>query len=157
MSNNGTQQDPIVHWSNFGQRGRPSDTRVRNTQWKTGSFVKPVTASWSQLVSASDVPKIINGYLPGQMEDKWFVYTEGPDTSGLVNVHMHRSWTGKKMFQIEMRVETTEDFKFADKDAKLSAITFETEHRDFPEEEAKSMAMEVLHWCMDVKVPSSST
>lgn len=34
------------------------------------------------------------------MEDKWFIYSEGPDHSGKLKVHFHRSWTGLKVAEL---------------------------------------------------------
>ena len=42
------------------------------------------------------------GYLPQEMSDKWFIYSEGPDAMGKLKVHFHRSWTGAKMAEMFM-------------------------------------------------------
>ena len=39
------------------------------------------------------------------MQDKWFVYAEGPDLSGKCKVHFHRSWTGLKMAELFLVVD----------------------------------------------------
>ena len=38
------------------------------------------------------------------MEEKWFIYADGPDALGTVVVHMHRSWTGFKTIEIKFKV-----------------------------------------------------
>jgi hypothetical protein len=40
------------------------------------------------------------GYLPHEMSDKWFIYSEGPDVMGKLKVHFHRSWTGTKIAEL---------------------------------------------------------
>jgi hypothetical protein len=40
------------------------------------------------------------GYLPQEMSDKWFIYSEGPDQMGKLKAHFHRSWTGAKMAEL---------------------------------------------------------
>jgi len=40
------------------------------------------------------------GYLPYEMSDKWFIYSEGPDVMGKLKVHFHRSWTGTKIAEL---------------------------------------------------------
>jgi hypothetical protein len=40
------------------------------------------------------------GYLPYEMSDKWFIYSEGPDALGKLKVHFHRSWTGTKIAEL---------------------------------------------------------
>lgn len=39
------------------------------------------------------------------MEDKWFIYSEGPDGSGKLKVHFHRSWTGMKIAELFVVVD----------------------------------------------------
>lgn len=34
------------------------------------------------------------------MDDKWFIYSEGPDPAGKLKVHFHRSWTGMKVAEL---------------------------------------------------------
>lgn len=46
------------------------------------------------------VHRLYMGYLPQEMSDKWFVYSEGPDQMGKLKVHFHRSWTGAKMAEL---------------------------------------------------------
>lgn len=34
------------------------------------------------------------------MSEKWFIYSEGPDQTGKLKVHFHRSWTGMKIAEL---------------------------------------------------------
>jgi hypothetical protein len=45
------------------------------------------------------------GHLPTSTSDKWFIYSEGPDTSGKLKVHFHRSWTGMKIATVFVVVD----------------------------------------------------
>lgn len=38
------------------------------------------------------------------MDDKWFIYSEGPDRQGKLRVNFHRSWTGLKAAQVVVDV-----------------------------------------------------
>lgn len=40
------------------------------------------------------------------MEDKWFIYSEGPDQAGKLKVHFHRSWTGLKVAELFVVMDT---------------------------------------------------
>jgi len=77
-----------------------STTRVvasdmRTTPFPSSPFVK--TAPWKVYLPPSQVYSLVMGYLPTDTDDKWFVYSEGPDGSGKLKVHFHRSWTGMKV------------------------------------------------------------
>ena len=89
------------------------------------------------------------------MEDKWFVYADGPDAQGNAVVHMFRSWTGYKMVELKIKVPLDDDGEFEEEDSKVTEITWESSkerHRDQTEEGAKSMAREVCNWVLDVKL-----
>lgn len=149
----------IKHWSSYGQRGAPPKKRVLASDWKTEAISKPVEAAWDQVVPRTEAPKIINGFKPGAMEDKWFVYSDGPDANGKVTMHMHRSWTGFKLFEVTMQIEMNEDFEPADKDAQFTKIIYETDETKFRnpgEGSAKTMALEVCNWCLGVQWPEGT-
>lgn len=46
------------------------------------------------------------GHAPQEMEDKWFIYSEGPDQAGKLKVHFHRSWTGTKVAELFVVMDT---------------------------------------------------
>jgi hypothetical protein len=45
---------------------------------------------------AKHLSRIKNGFIPQQMEDKWFIFFENNF------LHFHRSWTGVEIFQVEL-------------------------------------------------------
>jgi hypothetical protein len=157
MSNlNSDEFNALRHWSEFGQRGKPATERVTATNWKTHPFEKPVTSNWNQLIPRGELPKLLNGFQPTAMEDKWFVYADGPDAQGNAILHMYRSWTGFKMAEVKLVIELDEDGEFAEKDPYFTEITWESDAERIKgqtEEQAKTMAKEVCNWCMDVELP----
>jgi hypothetical protein len=142
----------LQHWSTFGQKGAPPAQRVISSNWKTNPFEQPVTGTWDQSIPREELPKILVGFLPGPMDDKWFVYADGPDAQGNGTLHMHRSWTGDKIIQANFAITLDGDGKFAERDAHFTSITWESSG-GLTEAEAKDMAKEVCNWCMDVKLP----
>ena len=48
----------------------------------------------SRQYSISEFAQISSGVVPGQMEDKWFMFYEAPW------LHVHRSWTGFCIYQV---------------------------------------------------------
>ncbi|KAE9374111.1 hypothetical protein N431DRAFT_437635 [Stipitochalara longipes BDJ] len=149
----------LRHWSEFGQRGEPSTRRVQSTEWgETSDFLTPVVSTWDVPIPRTEFSKLINGFLPRAMEDKWFVYGDGPDAQGNAVVHMARSWTGHKMAELKIKVSVDEDGEFPEEDPKITEITWESNperHTNQTEEGAKAMAKEVCKWVLDVKLVGS--
>jgi hypothetical protein len=107
------------------------------------------TINWHIYQSVS-----LNPDMPA-LEDKWFIYSEGPDHAQEVRLHMHRSWTGKKM--IELRIDSGFDGHGSDgKGARITSITWETDPqttwRGARAETAKEVAREVCSWVLDVEL-----
>jgi hypothetical protein len=48
---------------------------------------------------AEDWDRISLGHIPGEMEDKWFIYADG------MQLHFHRSWTGYEVFIAQFELE----------------------------------------------------
>lgn len=38
-----------------------------------------------------------------EMEDKWFVYADGPDGEGRVVLYLRRSWTGARIAEVKIQ------------------------------------------------------
>lgn len=152
--------DAIRHWSLFGQRGQPSAHRVLPTEMPSKKpFQKPQSAPWDASVSPANLPQLLNGFRMRAMEDKWFVYADGPDAQGNAVLHMHRSWTGHKNIELKISVPLDEEGEFKEEDARITEITWETDESIFRApgvEEMKEMAAEVCSWVLNVrlKIPS---
>ena len=145
----------IEHWSWYGQKGSPPERRVVASDWQTKPFEQPMTASWDQSIPSSELPKLLLGFLPGAMEDKWFVYTDEPDAQGHGAVHLHRSWTGYKNIEAKFLVKMDGDGK-VEGEAKFTEITWETTQSivaEMTEEKAKQVVKDVCNWCMDIQLP----
>ncbi|KAB5586208.1 hypothetical protein GE09DRAFT_1210783 [Coniochaeta sp. 2T2.1] len=147
----------IQHWSVYGQKCHPSRRRVDPLEWEVKSFKKPASTKWKGVtVPASQVVQLLNGFYPSVMEEKWFVYSSGPDQAGNAAVHMHRSWGGEKMVELRLRVKVDGQGRLAEgADAKVREIVWESDPnlwRWASEEYAKATATEVCDWVMDVKL-----
>lgn len=46
--------------------------------------------------SREEYERLVHGHIPGSQDDKWFVYVEDDV------VHLHRSWTGYCIFEVEL-------------------------------------------------------
>ncbi len=149
----------ILHWSLFGQRGEPPTKRVvAEDRRKIEPIQKPVTSTWDQVIPRNDVLALLNGFQPMQMEDKWFIYADGPDAQGNASLHMFRSWTGHKMLELKLIIGTDESGEIGKGDAHFTEIVWESDedrYRGQTEEGAKSMALEICRWCLGVELPST--
>jgi len=148
--------DALRHWSEFGQKGEPSTHRVQSTELRgISGFLTPVVSTWDVPIPHAEFSKLINGFRPRAMEDKWLVYADGPDAQGNAFVYMARSWTGHKMAELKIKVPVDEDGEFAEEDSKITEITWESNperRKNQTEEGAKAMAREVCNWVLDVKL-----
>jgi hypothetical protein len=159
MSLNPEEKAALQHWSVYGQRGeqQPGARRATAIDWQTKPFSKPVTSTWNATVPSTAITKLLNGFLPEEMEDKWFVYAEGPDEldeGGTARVHMYRSWTGFKTVELKMRLSVDLVEKDA-ADAQITEIIWESDDdrlRHPTEEGSKRMAVEVCRWVMGVNI-----
>ncbi|KAF2748424.1 hypothetical protein M011DRAFT_457744 [Sporormia fimetaria CBS 119925] len=64
-----------------------------------------ITRPWTLPLSAPSIYSLVQGFTPRDMEDKWFVYSEGPDRSGRLKTHFFRSWTGRKVAELFLVVD----------------------------------------------------
>ncbi|KAI8932481.1 hypothetical protein NX059_010666 [Plenodomus lindquistii] len=60
----------------------------------------PLIRPWNVFLPPLHVFSLYLGFLPQEMTDKWFIYSEGPDQTGKLKVHFHRSWTGIKIAEL---------------------------------------------------------
>jgi len=89
------------------------------------------------------------------MEDKWFIYTDGPDVGGSLVVHMFRSWTGFKNAEVKIKAPLSEEGVYEEKDWEITELIWESneeKRRGLTDEGAKTMVKEVLTWVLDVSV-----
>ncbi|RGP80050.1 ATP-dependent dna helicase [Fusarium longipes] len=53
----------------------------------------PLSAKWDIRVPGPEMIKLIYGFCPRDMDDRWVCYTDGPDKEGNIRVRICRSWT----------------------------------------------------------------
>ncbi|KAJ5176278.1 uncharacterized protein N7482_002155 [Penicillium canariense] len=57
-------------------------------------MANPATAAWDVPISSTDQSKLLNGFCPQDMDDKWGLRADGPDAQGNFILRIYRSWTG---------------------------------------------------------------
>ena len=64
----------------------------------------PATAQWGRTLTHSDYSKMLKGFSPQDMEDRWMILTDTPDAQGNTVVHAYRSWTSQEQFSLTIAV-----------------------------------------------------
>ncbi|CRK25890.1 hypothetical protein BN1723_015857 [Verticillium longisporum] len=117
--------------------------RVTGDLWNTSPMQNPIVSSWNLDISMSDVTKLLGGFQPVEMEDRWMSRAEGPNHNGCFVVYVYRSWGCQEQFRIKAQVKplsetanNASDFK-----AEVVSITWESGPAHSTEQEAKNTAV----------------
>jgi hypothetical protein len=95
-----TKRD-IIHYHYFGRRGVPIAARATYHSWARNlPFVKPIKTAWSLKLSEHMLLRLLYGYAPVEMPDKWFIYADGPNLAGKMVISFVRSWSGTRSAEI---------------------------------------------------------
>lgn len=133
--------------SEYEVQYQPPETRGNSFGWATEPIRNPVSASWDLAISHTDAKKLVDGFVPKAMEDKWLCYSDTPDAQGNTIVHMCRSWS--KMEQMALKLRSAIDVPGAGQGAaaKITEITWEAQDgaSDLGREEAKEDAIEICN------------
>jgi hypothetical protein len=137
--------------------GQLSEKRVTALDWETEPFKNPKRVDWSLPIPVDQLPKLMNGFRSGDMDDKWFIYADEPDAEGHAALHMYRSFTGYKVIELAIEIAGKgEDDEMVVGKAHITAITWETDEKtvgDDPSENmAKYMALAVCNNVLGVKL-----
>lgn len=157
-----TERD-AAHWSLFGRSGNPQYPKSTRASWtKASPFKSPVSIPWRvPLPTTQVVAKLLHGYQPLGMEDKWFVYADGPvvTLSGRVvaTVNFHRSWTGDKVASVDLALGEVEAGQWT---GEVVGLVYEERQAAVEEEEdgegaeamAKFIVAEVCRHVLEVQL-----
>lgn len=64
--------------------------------WQHEPFGDGVPLPFAAAYSAAEFARIAEGFVPAQMEDKWFIFHEAP------HLFLHRSWTGLPVYRLRL-------------------------------------------------------
>ncbi|KAF1828703.1 hypothetical protein BDW02DRAFT_574644 [Decorospora gaudefroyi] len=108
---------------------------------------KPLIIRWNIFVPPAHIFSLYRGFVPNDMSDKWFIYSEGPDQAGKLKVHFHRSWTGMKVAELFVVMDTRGEGA-----GKIVGIKWNggEETNWMSEEEAKYMIRTACKWQLGV-------
>jgi hypothetical protein len=143
----------IAHWSSFGQPGgNVPEKRVQLDDWKTKPMKSPKTIAWKVPIQPPQLARTLMGFRPSEMEDKWFVYADGPDNDGKISVHLIRSWTGFRIAEVKINLG---DAASGSGPGWIKEFVWESSDeviRIQDEEEAKGMVRETFRWVLGVEL-----
>jgi hypothetical protein len=113
------------------------------------SLSKPVVTPWYQVLPRSAIPKLLKGRHPVDMDDKWVITADAPDEHGYMTVHMIRSWTSFKLFELKVKDGNKE------KDSLITTIRWESDKEKWNgnEEEVIDTVKTVLRNELDIRLP----
>ncbi|KAJ4339559.1 hypothetical protein N0V95_007749 [Ascochyta clinopodiicola] len=69
----------------------------------------PATADWDLKITHSDYNKMLEGFRPQQMEDKWMILADTPDSQGNTVVHIYRSWGCHEYISLDVKAGDPKD------------------------------------------------
>lgn len=64
---------------------------------------EPMSAAWGLVLSDADWTKLRAGLQARDMDDRWLYTVDAVDVSGVVTIHIKRSWTGTELYAIHVK------------------------------------------------------
>lgn len=95
-------------------------------------IVRPVKAAWDVSLTKTDYSKLLKGFTPQMMEDKWTCQAEKPDSYGNTVVHLACGWGAFATYELKIR---------GGNPARIVQIKWETDKENIPEHRAKKNAI----------------
>jgi hypothetical protein len=83
----------------------------------------PTTAAWNIPISRNDIEKLLRGFKPAAMEDRWMCHADVPDVHGNFVVHIYRSWTGDEVLRMNIVSAVQPDRDQVSEDTKACQAT----------------------------------
>lgn len=65
--------------------------------WRREPFGAVEAIPYAAAFTPAEFARVERGLVPGEMEDKWFIYVEEP------SLFLHRSWTGQAVFRVDFK------------------------------------------------------
>ena len=140
------------------EAGRESSS-LRAPKKTEKTFSKPRSAPWRVEITQDDLKKMINGFSPRDMDDRWAIQTEGPNSRGDYMVHLRRSWTSYPIVAINVHADFNDAGRWkAGTRPKIVQLFWETDRERWNvdqknlQAEAKELATNLCQGLLDVKL-----
>jgi len=108
----------------------------------------PAEAPWNVDVSDEDFEKMIVGFQPRDMDDKWAADVEGPTATGDYTITFSRSWTGRKHYILLIKP------RVGSESARIARIVWEQDKSGIyvSEEQGKKEAIQLCRGLLDCEI-----
>ncbi|PVH98710.1 hypothetical protein DM02DRAFT_30481 [Periconia macrospinosa] len=100
------------------------------------------TAQWGRSLTHSDYSKILKGFGPQDMDDRWGIQTDTPDAQGNTVAYLYRSWGSVVQFSLTITAGDADNTETKDW-AKIVTISWNEQpgYQKVTEEEAKESSV----------------
>lgn len=88
-----------------------------------GNMHEPMSVAWGVVLSDTDWNKLRIGLQARDMDDRWLYNVDEIDASGVITIHIQRSWTGIELYAIH--VKPRQDGMPDDEPTRIIAVTWE--------------------------------
>lgn len=123
-------------------KSQPKAASNMNTSIPAPTFKEPRHVPWTIALSATQLSTLLNGFCPRVMDDKLFIYADGPDADGKAKLHMHHSWTGAKSVELDIQMTGDDEDEDVAWTGAITGITFEGKRDADTDENEKEEATE---------------
>ncbi|PVI05539.1 hypothetical protein DM02DRAFT_610548 [Periconia macrospinosa] len=117
----------------------------------------PSTADWSRPITYADYNKLLKGFMPQDMDDRWVCVADTPDAEGKAVVHVARSWTGNEQMSFTIEAGNPNETERNDW-GKITSITWRSEEPgegQIPKEKAQERAVNFCRHLMGCKMENA--
>ncbi|KAF2448167.1 hypothetical protein P171DRAFT_428278 [Karstenula rhodostoma CBS 690.94] len=121
----------------------------------------PITSDWDLALTHEDYNKLLEGFRPRDMDNKWSCVTDTPDAKGNTVVHVSRSGPGPTYMHIAVEAGNPHETE-GDNWGKITSITWNPKSLGYlgeqvTEEEAKQEAINFSRGLMGCKMSNAPT
>ena len=102
----------------------------------------PATAQWNISFKHADYIKMLKGFQPQDMDDRWVCRADTPDAHGNTVVHAYRSWTMDEIFALTIIAGNPDQIE-GDDWGKITSIAWRQRPGEVSEEEVKEIAVRI--------------
>jgi hypothetical protein len=138
-----------------------SSMETRRARGERPKFAHPCnTAPWIVRMESDDLQKLLRGFSPTMMEDKWAVRAHGPDSEGTYTVFLMRSWTMTPIVAVKISPEQDEGKLGKDGALRITELIWDKEYLGYygnplEEKEAREMITGSFKHLLKVELPDT--
>ena len=147
----------------ISQDGRPDQLpapkRAVRNDWTVHPIVEPKTADWDVPLNEGMLERLLLGFVPTAMEEKWFVYADGQgldSADGELTLHFVRSWGCNEVARVKTVRERGDDVTDGMPAARFTGITWDQKtwkNGNVNGRQTKEMVRDLCRLVMFVELP----